>query len=63
MPRYKLRTLLALMVAFAVAFGLLRGVIAEPEPYWGFYLIGLTSVCSCIAALVIVSFDPPRLSD
>ena len=57
--RYRLRTLLLVMAAFAVALGLLRGVIAEPEPYWGFYLIGLTSVGSSIAALVFAAFDPP----
>ncbi len=60
MPRYRLRSLVGLVTACAVAVGLLRGVLAEREPYWGFYLLGLTSVCAGIAASVIVMFDPKR---
>ena len=61
MPRYHLRGLLGLVTACALAVGLLRGVLVEREPLWGFYLLGLTSICAGIAASVIVLFDPkPR---
>ena len=35
MLRFTIRHLLCLTAAIAVALGLLRGVIADPEPYWG----------------------------
>jgi|tagenome__1003787_1003787.scaffolds.fasta_scaffold19676507_2 hypothetical protein len=56
--RYRLRSLVALVTACGIAFGLLRGMIVEPEPYWGLYLIGLTSVCAGIAGAAITLFDP-----
>ena len=56
--RYRLRSLVALVTVCAIAFGLLRGSIIEPEPYWGLYLIGLGSVCAGIAGAVITLFDP-----
>jgi hypothetical protein len=57
--RFTIRDLLWLTVAVAVALGLLRAVMVEPEPYWGLYLLGLTSVCSGTAAIIIARFDRP----
>jgi hypothetical protein len=46
-----------LVLACAVALGLLRGVISEPEPLWGFYLIGLAGVCASIVAVLLTMLD------
>jgi hypothetical protein len=56
-PQFRLKSLLALVLACAMALGLLRGVIWEPEPQWGFYLIGLVGVCASIVAIMLTMLD------
>ena len=55
--RFRLYSLLSLVTAVAVALGLLRGVMVEPAPYWGLYLVSLTSMSAGFAAIVFAAFD------
>jgi len=59
--RYSIRTLLSLIAAVAVCLGPLRGLMAEPEPYWALSLIALVCIGASAASVVVTSFDPPPL--
>jgi hypothetical protein len=56
-PQFKLPSFFALALACAIALGLLRGVIWEPEPQWNLYLVGPVVVCAAIVAITITMFD------
>lgn len=61
MFRFTIRDVLWLTALIGLALGLLRGVFTEPEPYWGLYLLGITSVIAGVAGIVIARFDRARI--